>query len=102
MIETTGRLKRLRMIAWGEGISFLILLFVAMPMKYLADRPEMVRIVGMLHGLLFLLFLLGTLQAKIEYQWSGSRTGRVLLASVIPFGMLLFDRALGETGEKGR
>ena len=52
------RLGQLRLIAWIEGISFLLLLFVAMPMKYLADRPSMVRILGMAHGLLFVLFIL--------------------------------------------
>ena len=94
------RLGQLRLIAWIEGISFLLLLFVAMPMKYLADRPSMVRILGMAHGLLFVLFILCAIQAKIERGWRAGRFLRVLLTAFLPFGMVVFDRVL-HTAEEG-
>ena len=88
------RLRQLRVVAWLEGISFLLLLFVAMPMKYFAGQPGMVRTVGMIHGLLFVLFTLSAFQAKIEQGWSGRRFMRVFLTSFIPFGMIMFDRTV--------
>lgn len=91
-----NRLKQLRTVAWIEGLSYLILLFVAMPMKYFADQPAMVRYVGMIHGLLFVLFIINTIQAKIEYGWSGGHMMRVMGTSLIPFGMIMFDRMVQE------
>jgi integral membrane protein len=87
-----NRMKQLRAVAWIEGISYLVLLFIAMPMKYFGGQPEMVRIVGMIHGLLFVLFTIVAFQAKIEYSWTGRRFMRVFLTSFIPFGMVMFDR----------
>ncbi len=87
-----NRLKQLRVVAWLEGLSFLLLLGVAMPMKYMAGDPSLVRSVGMVHGLLFVLFVFNAVQAKIEYRWSGGRLMRVIATSFIPFGMILFDR----------
>src|SRR4051812_19394242 len=89
-----SRMKKLRVVAWLEGISFLFLLFVAMPMKYFGGQPEMVRSTGMVHGLLFVLFAITVIQAKIEYGWSGRRLLRVFGTAFIPFGMVLFDRIL--------
>jgi integral membrane protein len=87
-----SRMKQLRIVAWIEGISFLVLLFIAMPMKYFAGEPGMVRTVGMIHGLLFVLFAITAIQARIEYTWSARRLGRVFLTAFIPFGMVMFDR----------
>jgi integral membrane protein len=89
-----NRLKLLRIVAWIEGLSFLFLLFVAMPMKYLAGQPALVRSGGMVHGLLFVLFTIYVIQAKIEQRWSGGRLMRVMGTAFIPFGMVLFDRML--------
>jgi integral membrane protein len=92
MSTSDNRLKKLRAVAWLEGISFLILLFVAMPMKYIGGDPTMVRTFGMVHGLLFALFLITTIQAKIELDWPGGRLARVIGTALIPFGMVVFDR----------
>ena len=89
-----NRLKQLRAVAWLEGLSFLLLLFVAMPLKYLAGEPGMVRSVGMIHGVLFVAFVIYAVQAKIELGWSGRRLMRLLGTAFIPFGMIFFDRAL--------
>lgn len=84
----------LRIIGWIEAISFLFLLGVAMPLKYGFDQPIYVEVGGMLHGVLFLLFVgclavIGSLR-KFSYLVFG----KCLLGSVLPFGPLLYDPAL--------
>lgn len=84
-------LGRLRVVGWWEGWSFLLLLGVAMPLKYLADWPLGVRVVGMAHGVLFMLYLLAALQAALEHGWPWKRTALVLAASVLPAGPFVVD-----------
>ncbi len=85
-------LGRLRLLGFLEGTSLLILLFIAMPIKYMLDNPLMVKIVGQIHGILFILFVLQTIQTTIEYRWKfTSVTWKVLLASFIPFGTFYVD-----------
>lgn len=80
------RLGRFRLVAALEGISFLVLLGIAMPLKYIWHQPEMVRQVGMIHGLLFVLYILAILQNKIVLGWPTGKTALAMLLSVIPFG----------------
>jgi len=82
----TTPLGRFRLVAALEGISFLVLLGIAMPLKYIWDSPEAVRQVGMVHGLLFILYILLMLQAKIILRWSLRQTALAALLSVVPFG----------------
>jgi integral membrane protein len=84
-------LGRLRVIGWWEGVSFLVLLGVAMPLKYFADAPQAVRIVGMAHGVLFILYVLAAIQAALEHDWSWKRTALVLAASVLPAGPFVVE-----------
>jgi integral membrane protein len=79
------------MIGWWEGVSFLVLLGVAMPLKYFADAPQAVRIVGMAHGVLFILYMLAAIQAALEHDWTWKRAGLVLVASVLPAGPFVVD-----------
>jgi integral membrane protein len=95
-----NRLTRFRAIAWIEGISYIFLLFVAMPMKYIGGQPAWVRYSGLVHGLLFVLFIINAIQAKIEYSWSRRRLLLMIATSFVPFGMIWFDRLL-EAPEKG-
>jgi integral membrane protein len=92
MLRTT--LGRLRLIGLAEGISFLVLLGIAMPLKYLAGMPSAVRVVGMLHGVLFVLFVLAVFEAMGSLRWSVRQVALALLASLLPFGTLLLDRRL--------
>lgn len=87
----TTSLGRLRVIGWWEGVSFLLLLGVAMPLKYFAGWPLAVRIVGMAHGVLFLLYVWAAIQAALERNWPGRRTAMVLIASVLPAGPFVID-----------
>jgi integral membrane protein len=91
-------LGRLRVIGWWEGVSFLLLLGVAMPLKYFAGMPQAVRIVGLAHGVLFMLYVAAALHAAWTHRWPWRRTGLVLLASVLPAGPFLVDaKILRET-----
>jgi integral membrane protein len=84
-------LGRLRVVGWGEGVSFLVLLGVAMPLKYFAGWPLAVRVVGMAHGVLFILYVIAAIQAALKHDWHWKRTVLVLAASVLPAGPFVVD-----------
>ena len=84
-------LGRLRIVAILEGISFLILLGIAMPLKYIAGIPEVVRVVGMAHGVLFVLYVILLIQVAIEKSWSFKKSILAFIASFIPFGTFYAD-----------
>ncbi|MDX2186410.1 MAG: DUF3817 domain-containing protein [Opitutaceae bacterium] len=85
-------LGRLRLIANYEGWSYLLLLFVAMPLKYFAGEPGAVRVVGMAHGILFILCVVGALHAHVVYRWTLGRTALILGSTLVPFGTFVVDR----------
>jgi integral membrane protein len=87
-------LKRLRLIAILEGISFLALLFVAMPVKYLAGNPQPVQVIGMLHGWLFVLYSLLLALAHFQCQWKPGKTLLAFLLSFIPFGTFYAEKKM--------
>ena len=80
----------------AEGLSFLLLLGVAMPLKYLAGMPLMVRIVGSIHGGLFVLYVLAAFRAAHADKWSFRQLLIALVASVLPFGPFVIDHKLKE------
>lgn len=82
---TTG-LGRFRLVAALEGISFLLLLGIAMPLKYIWGQPWMVQSVGLAHGLLFVLYIYGVMQYRTALGWNLRQTALALLLSVLPFG----------------
>lgn len=90
-MKVSTTLGRLRLTGLLEGLSFIILLLIAMPLKYLGGKPEMVRIIGMAHGVLFLLYITLVAHAKLQYQWSWKRMMWLWVASVIPFGTFYVD-----------
>jgi len=86
---------RLRIIALLEGISLLILVFIAVPVKYIGGQPQLSQMMGPLHGVLFLLFVFNALSAGVEQRWSFRRTTwKVLLACIIPFGTFYIDHKI--------
>ena len=87
-------LGRLRLTGILEGLSFIILLVIAMPLKYVAGKPEMVSIVGMAHGVLFILYFSFSILAKFEYPWSWKKMFALWVASVVPFGTFYADYKL--------
>lgn len=87
-------LGRLRALALLEGVSFLLLLGVAMPLKYLADLPLAVKFVGWAHGLLFMGFL-AAIPAGLEAAgWGWRRGAQLVVAALVPFGPFFLDRSL--------
>lgn len=87
-------ISRLRHIGFAEGISFLVLLGVAMPLKYLAGVALAVKVVGWAHGLLFILLLIALAQAKHRARWSVGYSAVVVIAALLPFGPFVIDRRL--------
>ena len=95
-------LQSFRLIALLEGVSFLLLLGVAMPLKYLADLPTAVRIVGSLHGGLFVAYALAAFWLWRGGQWSTSRAAVAMAVSLVPFGTFVFDRSVKRELPVGR
>jgi len=82
---------QLRLVAFLEGISFVLLMFIAVPLKYYAGMPGMVKVVGMAHGLLFVGYIIYVLLAQNEFKWVWRKTLLALLLSVLPFGTFWAD-----------
>jgi integral membrane protein len=82
--------RRFRLVAYAEGASFLLLLFIAMPLKYWAGWPLAVRVVGMLHGLLFVLYVVLVFEAVNAGRFGMRKPALALLASLLPFAPFWF------------
>ncbi|AWW29001.1 hypothetical protein DN752_01980 [Echinicola strongylocentroti] len=93
-------LKRFRIISYAEGISYLLLLFIAMPLKYTMDMPLAVKYTGWVHGILFIVYVYLVFPTRRGLNWTFRRTLFALIASVLPFGPFLFDRKLRQQGHK--
>jgi len=91
-----SELKKFRLINKIEGISFIILLFVAMPMKYYFGYPIATKIVGMIHGLLVFAFLYQIYEAKKEAGFTLKETARYTALSLVPFGSFYTDKLLAK------
>lgn len=86
--------RLLRYIALAEGVSWLALLFIAMPLKYMAGNPLAVKYVGMTHGLLFIALVVLLMLVLQERLISKSLGVKVFIASLVPFGTFVVDRKL--------
>ncbi len=84
----------LRVSGFIEGLSFIILLAVAMPLKYFANFPEAVKVVGMLHGILFIWFVFSIVWAKFSLQMSFKHAFIAFVASLVPFGTFYADHKI--------
>ncbi len=89
---TTNLIRAFKYISLLEGISFLVLLGVAMPLKYYYDMPEAVSAVGMAHGVLFILYLFGAFYMYDKLNWPLKTFGIVVFCSIVPFGPFYVDR----------
>jgi len=81
-----SELKKFRLINKIEGYSFLILLFIAMPLKHIAGYPIATKIMGMIHGVLFIAFIYQLFMTKEEAPLSAKETALFFLLSLVPFG----------------
>ena len=95
----TTSVARLRSIGIIEGISFLLLLGVTMPLKYFAGMPLAVTAAGWLHGLLFMAFCVVLTQAHQEAKWGFGRSLIILIAALLPFGPFVIEKRLRQEDE---
>ena len=84
----------LRATALIEGVSFLVLLFLAMPLKYIWDQPMAVRMVGAAHGALWVAFCAMLFYTMLVAKWPLGRAALLFVAALIPFGPWLVDRRM--------
>ena len=84
-------MKLFRIIALLEGLSYILLLFVAVPVKYSLGDPLYVKLLGMPHGILFVAYFSFAFYFKQEQNWSMKTLAVVLLGSVLPFGTFYVD-----------
>jgi integral membrane protein len=84
-------LRSLSVSGFLEGFSLLLLLFVAVPVKYFAHHDQMVKVVGPIHGGIFLLYVVIAIVAALEYEWKLKTFLLIMLASVVPFGFLYVE-----------
>ncbi|GGE43602.1 DUF3817 domain-containing protein [Psychroflexus planctonicus] len=81
-----------KVVSYLEAISFLLLLFIAMPLKYVYDLPEYVRIVGMAHGILFVMYIFGAYYLYETLNWKFKILAIFILCSILPFGPFYADK----------
>ncbi len=94
-----SRVGVLRITAFLEGLSFLVILFVTMPLKYMYDMPGPNQMIGMVHGILFIAYIALVLMMKSEVKWSFMTTFWALVASIIPFGTFYADHKIFKKAE---
>ncbi|WP_320033600.1 DUF3817 domain-containing protein [Halarcobacter sp.] len=88
----SNALSRFRLISAIEGLSYLILVFVAMPIKYIGENPYPVKVFGMIHGVLFIIFMISLFEAKIKEKWNTGLMFQLFVLSLIPFGAFLIEK----------
>lgn len=87
-------IRNLRWVGIAEGISFLLLLFIAMPVKYLLGIPVLVKYVGWAHGILFIAYIVAVFAAIRAMRWNLFAVLVALAASLVPFGTFILDKQL--------
>lgn len=97
----TDPTRRFRKVAFAEGLSLLALLFVAMPLKYAAGMPLAVRIVGSIHGALFLWYAYEALDLRLTKAWSNARFVLAMILSSVPFATFWLDAKLRKEAAAG-
>lgn len=91
----TTSIGRLRLYAFLEGTSLLVLIFIAMPLKYLSNDSSFVQMLGPIHGAFFMLFIFGSLSVGVEEQWRFKETTwKLLAACIIPFGTFYVEKKI--------
>ena len=90
-----SKIGRLRILGFLEGISLLLLIFLAVPLKYYWDNPALTKTLGPIHGAIFLLFIFNALSVGVEEGWKfRTTTWKVVVACFIPFGTFYIDRKI--------
>ena len=90
--KTSIMLKAFKIVAFLEGVSLLLLFFVAMPLKYIWAMPQLVSYVGMAHGVLFIMYLIMAFMLKSEREWTWGQLFEISISSIIPFGTFYIEK----------
>ena len=91
----TSSLGRLRLLGFLEGVSLLVLVFIAVPFKYMLDDHSLVKSIGPVHGVLFLLFVFNAIYVGVQQRWRFmGTTMKVLVSCIIPFGTFYVDNKI--------
>jgi integral membrane protein len=81
-----------RVLAYVVGVGLVVLVLIGVPLKYLADSPGVVAVVGPLHGFLYMVYLVATVNLAFRARWSPVKTVLVMLAGTIPFVSFVAER----------
>jgi integral membrane protein len=81
-----------RVLAYTVGVGLVILVLIAVPLKYFADSPTLVAIVGPLHGFLYMVYLVAAVNLAFRSRWSPVKTVLVMLAGTVPFVSFVAER----------
>ena len=92
----------LRITGLVEAVSFLVLVGIAMPLKYFWEMPIAVKVVGWVHGILFMMFCAALLRVMLVARWPMGRGALIFLAALLPFGPFFLDRRMLRYGEEFR
>ena len=84
-----------RYVALAEGVSYVVLVVIGMPLKYLAGHPEVVEVTGWMHGLLFMAYIALGAYAAVDEEWTMRFGAWAFAASLVPGGTFVLDRYLG-------
>lgn len=90
MLKST--IGRFRVISAIEGLSYLLLVFIAMPIKYIGENPYPVKVLGMIHGVLFIIFMISLFESKIKKNWDTGYMFQLFVLSLIPFGAFFIEK----------
>jgi integral membrane protein len=93
-MEKSMYTKAFKFIGDLEGISYLVLLGIAMPLKYWAHNPLPVKITGAIHGGLFVLFVFAILACGLKEKWTIQKMALAFIASLLPLGTFLFNKKM--------
>lgn len=93
-IKCYNMLTIFKKIAWFEGVSLLLLLFFAMPMKYIAGNEIYVKTIGMAHGVLFVVYIVLAIGLKFSLNWDFKKFTFICLASIVPFGTFYAEKKI--------
>jgi len=89
-------LNSFRIVSFIEGLSYLVLLFIAMPIKYIGENPYPVKVVGMTHGILFIVFAIALFFAMNKLRWDKGFSFKLFIYSLIPFGAFVIEKEVKE------
>jgi integral membrane protein len=93
-VTMASALLRYRVIAWVVGVGLVVLVLIGVPLKYAADQPAVVAVVGPIHGFLYIGYLLASLDLAIRGRWPLRRTVLVMLAGTVPFLSFVAERVV--------